>query len=49
MKPISFGRFAGLYVAVVVKIDHDSATGRVRTAYLTGRLGRGKLVWLHKP
>ncbi len=49
LKPIAFGRFAGLYVAVVVKIDQDSATGRVRTAYLTGRLGRGQLVWVHKP
>jgi len=42
LKPISFGRFPGLYLTVVVKIDEAAATGRMRTAYLTGRLGRGE-------
>ena len=49
LKPVDFGRFSGLYVAVVVKVDQESATGRVRTAYLTGRLGRGKMLWARKP
>ncbi len=48
-EPVSFGRFSGLYVTVVVKLDEAAATGRVRTAYLTGRLGRGKVLWVHKP
>ncbi len=49
LKPVSFGRFSGLYVTVVVKMDDAAATGRMRTAYLSGRLGRGKVLWLHKP
>ncbi len=49
LKPISFGRFSSLYVAVVVKIDEDSATGRVRTGYLTANVGRGQILWMSKP
>ncbi len=49
LKPVSLGRFSGLYVTVVVKMDEAAATGRMRTVYLTGRLGRGKVLWLHRP
>ena len=49
LKPTTVGRFSGLYVTVVVKIDEAAATGRMRTAYLTGRLGRGRVIWASKP
>jgi hypothetical protein len=48
LKPVALGKYAKLYAVVVVKVDANPVTGRVRTAYLTAKPGKGRLLWAEK-
>jgi len=48
LKPISFGKYSRLYVMVVVSVDNESVSGRVRTAHLVDKQKGGRVLWVGK-
>lgn len=48
LKSVAIGKYFKLYVVVAVKVDANSVSGRVRTAYLTAKPGKGRLLWAEK-
>ena len=48
LKPTSFGKYSKLYVMVIVLVDKESVSGKVRTAHLVDKPKGGTVLWAGK-
>jgi hypothetical protein len=48
LKPISFGKHSKLYMMVIVGVDKESVSGKVRTAHLVEKPKKGTVLWAAK-
>jgi len=48
LKPVSFGKYARLYLMVVVRVDTETVCGSVRTAHLIEMPKGGTVLWVQK-
>ncbi|PWB80573.1 MAG: hypothetical protein C3F08_04045 [Candidatus Methylomirabilota bacterium] len=48
LKPISFGTYSKLYVMVIVSVDKEAVSGKVRTAHLVDKPKGGPVLWAAK-
>lgn len=45
LRPTDASRYSSVYVVVVVRVSVEGKAGRIWTAYLSRRLGKGEVLW----
>ena len=45
LRPRDVGRYSGLYVVAIVRVSVARKAGRIWTAYLSRRVGKGEVLW----
>lgn len=48
LKPTSFGKYSKLYVMVIVSVDKESVSEKVRTAHLVEKPKGGTVLWVQR-